>query len=132
MRIESRKRLENLFDLTPLIDVVFLLLIFFMLTSTMMIQEGLDLDLPGSKSSGTVDQSPLVLSIDKSGKLLFKDKELSIDSLQNQLKDIFQINPNEPVVIKSDKTVPVQDLVDIMDAIRSSGGSNISLATSAK
>ena len=132
MEIQGRKNLEGTFDLTPLIDVVFLLLIFFMLTSTMMVQEGLELDLPGSESSGTVEQSPLVLSIDKSGTLTFKSKELSIESLKTQLKDIFAIDPKEPVVIKADEKVPVQDLVDIMDAVRTSGGSNISLATEGK
>ncbi|MEZ4754412.1 MAG: biopolymer transporter ExbD [Bdellovibrionota bacterium] len=132
MEFEGRKLLANTFDMTPLIDVVFLLLIFFMLTSTMMIQEGIELDLPGSESSGTVEQSPLVLSIDKTGKLTFKENAISIESLKEQLKDIFALDPNEPIVIRSDQKVPVQDLVDTMDAIRSSGGSNISLATERK
>ncbi|MCC6221857.1 MAG: biopolymer transporter ExbD [Deltaproteobacteria bacterium] len=128
LHFDTRKRLPIELDIAPLIDVVFLLLIFFMLTSTMVVPEAIELNLPASESATQSESTAVVISVSQSGELLLNDKKTNLDSLQNEVKTLLS-NSTKEITLKSDSKVDIQKIVEVMDKIRLAGGTNIALAT---
>lgn len=129
MEFESRSRIQSRLDMAPLIDVVFLLLIFFMLTSTFLTPEAIDLELPGSTSAQKSEETPLTVVISASGEILLNGEILPIEKLQAAVQPILTDNPEQNITLKSDAGVSVQELLRVMDVLRTAGGRNIALAT---
>lgn len=119
-------------NLTPLIDVVFLLLIFFMVSTTFDTTSELKIDLPEASSDQKLLPDPLVLSIDPQGSFHLNGKRLknsSSDLLLLELHRIIGQNKSTPVVIQSDARSPVQALVTAMDVAGQIGLKHLSVAT---
>jgi len=132
MEFEGRARIQTELNMAPMIDVVFLLLIFFMLTSTLIVEEGIELNLPTSANATPVNTTPLTVSIDKSGSIFLNKEELSLTDLTKQVGTLLLKQKNgEPhtIIVHSDAQVPVQVLINTMDAIKAGGGVNIALTT---
>ena len=129
MEFEGRSRIDSHLDIAPLIDVIFLLLVFFMLTSTFLTPEAVELSLPESSSAEAVEQSPVTVTIDHEEALTLNGKTIQLKALQKAVKPLLEEDPGSPVTLKSDASVQVQTLLKVMDAIRSAGGDNIALAT---
>lgn len=126
--------LEADVNLTPLVDIVFLLLIFFMVTSTFAREQSLNVELPEvSSASGKTDgPSPLVISISETGATIIEGKEVPPAELMARLKDITQKNndlPRTAVVVRADKKTPHGQVVKVLDACDRAGIRNVSLAT---
>ncbi len=132
MDFEGRRRIHSHLDIAPLIDIVFLLLVFFMLTSTFIVQEAVELELPESKSSSKIDTTPIIISLDKAGQLAINDEIIELHLLRSLLKTRLKQSENPAITLKSDAKVEVQQLLNVMDEIRAAGGSNIALATMSK
>lgn len=128
MEFKRRGKIQQTVDITPLIDVVFQLIIFFMLTGTMIIQEGIDLQLPDSRSAESIPEEQVVVSLDREGRTFFKKLEFPLGELEEQLR----LAGEKSVILKADSGVQVERLVEVMDAVRRSGIESISLATEAK
>ena len=128
----GRRRPPLILELTPLIDVVFLLLIFFMVSTTF-VQEpsALEVDLPQSSSSALVPEgSDTEIFLAADGRLLFDGAELERDELAKKLRSIAQQDPTTQVVVRGDKAVAYQELIDLMSVAQEEGLSQFSLATS--
>ncbi|MBN4054597.1 biopolymer transporter ExbD [Nitrospira defluvii] len=128
MEFEGRSRIDSHLDIAPLIDVIFLLLIFFMLTSTFLPPEAVELSLPESSSAEAVEQTYVTVTIDHEEGLTLNGKTIQLGTLGEALKPFLKEDPGT-VTLKSDARVEVQTLLKVMDAIRSAGGDNIALAT---
>ena len=127
--IEGRKRISLQLDMAPLIDVVFLLLIFFMLTNTMMVQEAITVNLPVSDSASTADKSPIVITISDKGDVAVNEKNIEISALSELLKKELSSDSSRNILLKTDSSTPVQSMIEVMDIVRNSGGQNLSIAT---
>ncbi len=116
-------------NVTPLVDVMLVLLIIFMVTTPMM-QQGIDIDLPETASSGvaTTDE-PFVLVIKKNRKLYVADKQIPEEDLQKRLKAIFETRKNKQVYLQADKSVDYGFVAETMADIRAAGIFNIGLVT---
>ncbi len=116
-------------NVTPLVDVMLVLLIIFMVTTPMM-QQGIDIDLPETASSGvaTTDE-PFVLVIKKNRKLYVAEKLIPTDELQRRLKAIFETRKNKQVYLQADKSVDYGMVAETMAEIRAAGIFNIGLVT---
>lgn len=121
-RKRKRARINTYLDIAPLIDVVFLLLIFFLLTSSFIQQKGFEISLPGAVFSGDLAEQNLTVYIDSKENIMVGDKRVS------NLRKIFETT-NKPVVIKADKDVRLQVVTRIMDMAKASGVKNLSIAT---
>ena len=123
------KRREHLgLDLTPIIDVVFILLIFFIVTSVFKKEElALMLELPSSNAKSIQvkqEQIFIELSVDK---MAIKGIEVSFSSLEDNLKSIK--NKDEPVIVRIDKKVPYEKVVKVLDLLQKYSLNNLALVT---
>lgn len=119
-RFSDRQSLSTLSELnvTPLLDLAFVLLIIFMIT-TPLIEKSIDLVVPTSVAAEkAVDPAKVrVVSIDKNGKMALDDETFSLRELEIELAALKASDPDTAVVIRSDKTLPVQQLIDVMDIL---------------
>ena len=93
MWFSPRKRIKATFDITPLVDCVLLLLIFFMLTSSFVFQPGIKIDLPKATTTEPNIRKELVVLIAKDGSLFFQDERVSLNDFETQLKK--EVNANK-------------------------------------
>lgn len=129
MVFEGRSRIRTQLDMAPLIDVVFLLLIFFMLTSTFFVPEAIDLSLPQSKSAVVSDSPSITLTLDHLGVLNFNGDHVALKDLRAALAPLLKADGRLAVALKSDARTAVQQLIEVMDEVRAAGGNNIALFT---
>ena len=114
-------------DVTPLLDIVFQLLLFFILTSALL-QPNIELDLPDSKQESETAEADLIISADKEGRLYFNEKTVLLDEVEPLLRDFAAQNNSGLVVLRIDKAVPYGNFFPILDASSSAGIKNLHLA----
>ena len=132
MDFEGRARIHSHLDIAPLIDIVFLLLVFFMLTSTFLVPEAVELELPESKSANVTEITPIIISLNQTGKLALNGESITLEQLQQAIKPLITQNVEAAITLKSDARTEVQLLLEVMDEIRAAGGTNVGLATMQK
>ena len=116
-------------NVTPLVDVMLVLLIMFMVTAPLM-QQGLEVDLPKTSSSGvTLNDEPFILVITADRKIKAGDNEMTTDGFSQKLKAIFQTRKNKQIYVQADKKVDYGFVAEIMADIRQAGIYNIGLIT---
>ena len=116
-------------NVTPLVDVMLVLLIIFMVTAPMM-QQGIDINLPETAASGMeTSEEPFVLSIKEGNKIFIAAEEVSMNGLRGQLKAIFKTRQNKQIYLKTDKKVNYELVAQALAEIRAAGIYNIGLVT---
>ncbi len=131
-----RKKVRATLDLTPLIDVVFQLLIFFMLTTTFVVQSAIQIEMPEAKGPQNLEQKDLSLTIaqgdggpDGRGPIYVNNDAIgSWSELTQRLQDEIATRPDIVLLIRIDKAVPVERLVKAMGYARSVGYKQFGLA----
>jgi len=132
MDFEGRARIHSHLDIAPLIDIVFLLLVFFMLTSTFIVPEAIELELPESTSASVTDTKPIIVSMDKKTQLSLNGERIELKQLRKAIETLLKQDATSAITLKTDAHTEVQQLLKVMDEIRLAGGSNVALATSKK
>lgn len=116
-------------NVTPLVDVMLVLLIIFMVTTPMM-QQGLDVELPETASSGVAtSEDPFVLVIRKNKRIYVGEQNLPVADLQRRLKAIFETRKNKQIYLQADRSVDYGFVAETMAEIRAAGIYNIGLVT---
>lgn len=116
-------------NVTPLVDVMLVLLIIFMVTAPMM-QQGIEVELPETASSGVeTSDKPFILVIKKNQKVYIGDRAVESSELAKKLKAIFETRKNKQVYLQADKSVNYGIVAETMAEVRSAGIFNISLIT---
>lgn len=117
-------------DMTPLVDVVFNLLIFFMLSTTFVTTPGIKINLPEASSKELkVQEKEVRIALTKSGKIYLNRKLVSLGDVRNILKRKARINPKMLVIIQADEQVIHGKVVQIMDIAKTSGLNKLAIAT---
>jgi len=125
---KSRVALSEI-NVTPLVDVMLVLLIMFMVTTPLM-QQGIEVDLPKTSSSGVeLNDEPFVLIIDSAQKMTAGKQTIAIADLRSKLKAIFENRKNKQVYIQADRKVDYGFVAEAMGEIRAAGIFNIGLIT---
>ena len=114
MALRSRNKVSANFNMSSMIDIVFLLLIFFMLTSTLVSPNALKLLLPSSKAK-TLEKQTISISITKDIQFYINEKPVTKENIEQELKSLIN-NEQEPgIILHTDKSVPIEHVVKIMD-----------------
>lgn len=131
-RFSDRHALQTLSELnvTPLLDLAFVLLIIFMLTTPLM-ENSVDLVIPSSEAaSHAIDPSAVqVVSLTADGLLRFNEESTTLAQLESELVAMKRARPEIAVVIRSHKELPVQKLIDVMDAVQRAQISKVGVVT---
>jgi biopolymer transport protein ExbD len=118
------------FDLTPLIDVVFQLLIFFMLTTTFInVESGVKVDLPSGDFAAVNEKRNIVVTVTENNVLYLNNSLIDPNQLSEKVKNELDNNPNSLVVLEADQNVTHGKVVRIMDLIKKGGAERIAIAT---
>ncbi len=119
---------ESQVDLTPLIDVVFIMLIFFIVTATFIKETGIDVNKPDAPTSTQQNKANILIAIDSRDNIWIDRRKIDIRSVIPNIKRLRSENPQGTVVIQADKESRNKTLVEVMDAARQAGEYNIALA----
>lgn len=128
----KRKNIQAGVDLTPMLDVVFQLIIFFLVSTTFAVLPGIKLNLPQSSTSENTSNLGITITADKDGGLWFNDKQVTMEGLGMELAS-FDTGKTEkadfPVSIEADDQVTNGAIVKLFDVIRANGYSAVNLRT---
>ncbi|MEE8573893.1 MAG: protein TolR [Thermodesulfobacteriota bacterium] len=126
----ANRRMVSHINVTPLVDVMLVLLIIFMVTAPMM-KEGIDIDLPEVEAKGlSVGDEPVVVSVDAKGKLYINDTLVEFNSLRPKLAAISKRRKDAMVLLKADSKVPYGTVAQAMAEIRGAGIQKVGMMTS--
>ncbi len=133
MHFEGRRRASQMPNLTPLIDAVFLLLVFFMLTSHFVREEALNIDLPVAESGeATGEDNQLEVVIDAEGRFLMNDHFVEPEALEETLRRALETRENRVVRIRGDRGAALGSAVGVLDAARKAGAEAVDIVTETK
>lgn len=113
--IKKRARRESLIDISPMMDMVFILLIFFIVTSTFTRETGIDVTKPKASSAKELARESILIGITRQGTVHINETQVNLSSLQTILKQMMAESPDRPVIIVSDRGAPSGAIVDVLD-----------------
>ena len=130
MRFEGVRKAQSSPNLTPLIDIVFLLLVFFMLTAHFVKDEGIAIELPQAESAvSREDDAALLVLLDNQGRILIDGTVVNEADLEQQLRIRLQSREQKWVTLKGDKGADLGGAVAILDAARKAGATSVDVVT---
>lgn len=130
MEFRGKQRRRPVLNITPLIDVLFLLLIFFLVSSTFVEQPNIKLDLPRAAHADVSKVESLAVSINETGQLYFRDRPVARRELPALLHEALGEQKDRSLVIKADRNVPHGAVVKVLDIAKGAGFRRIVLPTS--
>jgi len=128
MKFKRRVKIEKgMLDLTPLVNVFFLLFIFFLFTSSFIFQPGIRVNLPKAVTGEVMQQDNVVMTITKNDKVYLNEREISQDEIISNLKLLAKAKT--PLLIKADSSASLGRIVEIWDMCRNEGVMQVNIAT---
>lgn len=128
MKFKRRlKILRGMIDLTPMVNVFFLLFIFFLFTSSFIFQPGIKVSLPKAVTSEIMRLDNVIITVTKDNKIYLEDRQITTEELTGRLKMLAKEKMG--LLIKADSRAPLGRIVEIWDACRAEGVSQINIAT---
>lgn len=129
MRIRPKKQQVDNVDVSPLIDMVFILLIFFMVTTTFVKDMKLDLNRPAAASASRADSKVVRVYIDNTAQVYIDNQPVQLWAIQSKLRDLLRTATEKSVLVITDDTIPVEVLIDVVDECRMSGAKDVAVST---
>ena len=129
MKFKTSNEPLSIFSFSSLTDIVMLLVIFFLLTSQFVIQTGVKVKLPASKTNEPATATQLIVTLTAGGAVYAGQEEVSIDQLPAKLNVMKAGKTDDNLIIRADKTVAVDLVIQVIDAARSSGIDKFTIET---
>lgn len=127
-RIRTQTALAEI-NITPLVDVVLVLLLIFMLTAPVL-QSGVEVAIPKTRTVNQLTEERMVVTIDKDQNVFLQDKPINVNDLPARLKTIGSGDPAKRIIyLRADEQVPFGAFASVMDAVKRAGITNISIVT---
>ena len=121
---------EGGIDLSPMIDCVFILLIFFIVTTTFVEETGVEVDKPQAASGAMLEKTSLMIALTAEGSVVYGGKQIGVGGVQSLVKRMLE-KEDIPVIIQADAAAPSGLLVRVIDAAKLGGAVKVSVATKA-
>ena len=116
-------------DISPLIDVVFLLLIFFIVTTVFVKETGVEVSKPRAASAEDLERQAILIAVTSESRVWHGGREIGFDGVRAVVAALLEENPESPVVIRADAAAPTDATVKVIDAAKLAGADFVSLAT---
>ncbi len=128
MEFERKRSTHSHMNIAPLVDVVFLLLLFFMLTSSLVREPSVNIRLPESRTAGAAQGTARTVVITGEGRIFFMEREVGLDGLGKAVREAMAGREGETLRIRADRNVGVGLLINVIDEVRLAGVRNFSVA----
>jgi biopolymer transport protein TolR len=128
--VRHRRKPVAEINVVPYIDVMLVLLVIFMVTAPLL-ATGVKVDLPQAAASAVdnPDRETLVVTVDRKGKLFLDDREIAAPALQSKVAAILRVRPQTPVLIRGDRQVAYNEIVQTMVLLQAAGAPSVGLVT---
>ncbi len=123
----TRSSLSDI-NVTPFVDVVLVLLIIFMLTAPIL-QSGIEVEVPKTKTVKEITEERLVISIDRSQRVFLGNDPININQIADVLRKKVRDPESQPIFLRADENVPFGAFATVMDAVKQAGITNVSIVT---
>ena len=130
MKLSDKQPKKIALNLTPLIDVLFILIIFFTVSSTFLEQPGIELKLPEAESSETHTAQKIILYVDKDESLFLNDTAVELKNVAKEVEELIAAQTEKSVVLRADSAASHGTIIKIMDLLRNQGIYKIVISTS--
>ena len=120
---------ESAIDITPMLDIVFIMLIFSLVTATFVKESGIDVNRPDANTATQQDRASILIAIDDTGAVFIDRRRVELDAVRANIERLHAENPQGTVVIQADENASTKQLVAVMDASREAGVYEVSIAT---
>ncbi|ERL47445.1 iron transport system ATP-binding protein [Candidatus Micropelagos thuwalensis] len=127
-RKRQRNTEESDIDITPMMDVVFIMLIFFIVTATFVKESGIDVTRPDAQTATKQNRVGILVAINEYNEIWINRREVDINAVRANIERLHAENPQGGAVIQADKNAQTGTLVEVMDQIRLAGVQAISIA----
>ena len=135
MKVSNRKKRGTAVDLTPMIDVVFQLILFFLVSTTFAILPAINVNLPESSTAQGADVAGITITMQSNGKMWFNDEQVSFSTLGKKLATFDTEGKKKeeyPVILEADENVTNGSIVKVFDVLRTEGFVSVNLRTTDK
>lgn len=129
MRFKQKSQNVDTVDVSPLIDMVFILLIFFMVTTTFVKDMKLELNRPSAASASLASTKVTRVYIDNSSEIYIDNQPVKLWAVQSKLRDVLRTSTEKSVLVITDTDIPVNVLIDVVDECRMSGAKDVAVST---
>ncbi len=127
-RRQDRRKSESEVNLTPMLDVVFIMLIFFIVTASFVKESGIEISRPGASTAVRKEKGNILIAISANDQIWMNRRQVDPRALRANIERMHAENPQGSVIIQADKDAKTGLLVKVMDAARSAGVKSVSLA----
>ena len=122
---------EGEIDITPMLDVVFIMLIFFIVTASFVKESGIEVNRPDASTAQAKPRANILIAINENDEIWINKRRVDESQVRANIERLHAENPQGPVVIQADEEAKTRKLVAVMDAARQAGVYDVSLATEA-
>ena len=116
-------------DLTPMLDIVFIMLIFFIVTSTFIKEPGVDIERPDAETTQKVKTVAVLIAITSDNRIFIDKKEIDLRAVRGSVERMLAENPNGAIVIQADKDSEAGVMMKVMESVRDAGASATKIST---
>ena len=128
MRIKAESRTEAPPNLMPLIDMVFLLLIFFMVTTVFVEETGVDVQKPTAASAEQLDKNSIMIAVTEDGRIVYGGRDIGVNGVRGLVARLLDTEAM-PVIVLADRATEAGLVVDVIDECKLAGAKQVSIAT---
>lgn len=132
IRYRKRREEDNSIDISPLIDMVFILLIFFMVSATFVKDMDLEINRPQATSSTPSSTKAIRVYIDNTGDTYMDNQPIRVWMIQSKLRDMLRSSTESSVLVVTDESVPSRKLIEVVDQCRLAGAKDVGVVTEAE
>jgi biopolymer transport protein ExbD len=116
-------------NISPLIDMVFILLIFFIVTTVFVEETGVEVTKPQAASQIQLEKNSILIAITSNNNVVYGGRDIGINGVRGVVKRLIQDDPKMPVIIQADENVPTRILVRVIDEAKLAGANSVNIST---